>query len=117
LGTKGEWAAWDYLLGQGYEMIEKNYRCPLGEIDVVARKGDRLCFVEIKTRRSHRFGRPEEAVDFRKQKKLIRLAEWYLKKRTGPPSMISFDVLAVTWRKGDKPEFRLIENAFTADVS
>ena len=115
LGVRGEMMAWAYLARSGYKIIEKNYRCPLGEIDCIAAKQGRTAFIEIKTRSDHRFGRPEESVHPRKQKKLVQLAQWYLKGRQNLETKVSFDVLAITWGKGTEPEFRLIENAFGAD--
>lgn len=105
---------WKYLLDRGYKILEKNYRCPLGEIDVVAEKDKRLVFLEIKTRTSGRFGLPQEAVTALKQRKLLRLAEWYLKDKKKGDVRVSFEVLAVFWKNAGEPEFRLIENAFVA---
>ena len=62
LGDRGEMIGWAYLQKRGYKIIEKNYRCAIGEIDVITQKGKKLCFVEIKTRTHIRFGRPEESV-------------------------------------------------------
>ena len=107
--------AWNYLVKQGYRILEKNYRCRIGEIDVVAQKNKRLAFIEIKTRRHTGFGRPEEAVHAAKQKKLIQLAQWYLKDKKKGDVPVSFDVLAITWNSTQDPEMRLIENAFSAD--
>ena len=105
-------AAWAYLTQNGFNLLEKNYRCPLGEIDVVAEKDGRLRFVEIKTRTGHRFGLPQEAVHPFKQRKLAQLAAWYLKARGKSGMPVSFDVLAVTWKGSEEPLFNLIENAF-----
>jgi len=107
-------AAWGFLSRRGYRILERNYRCPLGEIDVVALKNGRLVFVEVKTRSTERFGRPEEAVGFYKRRRLRRVAAWYLKERQSGLSY-SFEVLAVLWPKDSEPQFRLIENAISAD--
>jgi putative endonuclease len=115
LGERGEMVAWAYLVNEGYRLLEKNYRCPLGEIDVVAARGGRLAFVEIKTRRHHGLGLPEEAVDAAKQKKLVRLAQYYLKEKNREDARVSFDVLSVTWRDGEEPEFRLLMDAFMVE--
>ena len=115
LGDRGEMVGWAYLLRKGYKILEKNYRCPLGEIDVIAKRNKRTVFIEIKTRSDHHFGRPEESVHEWKQKKLLQLAQWYLKDKKKTDQPVSFDVLAITWRGKDDPEIRLIENAFTAD--
>ncbi len=114
LGQRGETLGWKYLLDQGYRILEKNFRCPLGEIDVVAQKDKRLVFIEIKTRSSNRFGSPQEAVTPAKQAKLVRLAEWYLRQTADKEARVSFEVLAVTWDGKTPPEFKLIHNAFEA---
>ena len=116
LGDRGEMIAWDYLIRRGYRILEKNYRCKIGEIDVVAEKNKRLVFVEIKTRRHAGFGRPEEAVDAAKQRKLTRLAQWYLKEKKKKEVSVFFDVLAITWNSLQEPQMRLIENAFSVDA-
>jgi putative endonuclease len=114
LGRRGEAWALGHLEALGFRILETNYRCPLGEIDVVAERGGALVFVEVKTRQSHRYGRPEEAVGFAKQRRLTRLAQWYRKERGRADASASFAVLAVTWSAGGRPEARLIENAFQA---
>lgn len=101
-----------YLVRNGYKILEKNYRCLLGEIDIVAEKGERIIFVEIKTRNSEMFGRPEEAVHSAKQRKLIQLAKWYLKDKKLWDRSAGFAVLAVSWKAKSDPEIRLIEDAF-----
>ncbi|OGW77909.1 MAG: hypothetical protein A2Z83_02355 [Omnitrophica bacterium GWA2_52_8] len=111
-GERGEMAGWGYLVRHGFQIIEKNYRCALGELDVVARKGKRLYFIEIKTRTHHRQGRPEEAVHSKKQTKLAHLAQWYLKEKKIGDAQAGFAVLGITWPEGREPEIRFIENAF-----
>ncbi len=110
-GKKGENIAADYLKKNGYRILETNFRCPLGEIDIIARDKEDLIFLEVKTRRSADLGYPEEAVDSRKQKKISRLAEYYLQtnKLTNTPAR--FDVVAITM-SGSSTEVRLIKNAF-----
>ncbi len=105
-------AAWKYLSDRGYKIIEKNYRAPSGEIDVVAEKAGRLIFLEIKTRSNKRLGLPQEAVDSHKQKKLAQLAAYYMKKAKKEDAKVSFEVLAVLWNEKGHHEFNLIENAF-----
>src|SRR5688572_28255294 len=79
LGDRGEMIAAGYLSRNGYKILEKNYRCKLGELDIICQKDGRIFFLEVKTRTTNQFGRPEESVGFLKQKKLIDLAKWYLK--------------------------------------
>lgn len=112
LGDRGEMAGAAYLVRAGYRVLETNYRCALGEIDVVAERSGRLAFIEIKTRKNHDFGAPEEAVHEAKQHKLIQLAQCYLKDRKCKERTVSFDVLALTWDLPGEPRFRLIPDAF-----
>ena len=116
LGPRGEALAWDFLRKQGYSILEKNYRTRSGEVDVIARKKEWIVFIEIKTRRDHQFGRPEESVDWRKRRKLTLVAQAYLqtKKLENRPSR--FDVLSITWNGTDQPHFDLLEDAFTLEA-
>lgn len=111
LGDRGEVLGWAYLLREGYRLLEKNFRCSMGEIDVVAERDGRLVFVEIKTRKHHHFGLPEEAVHAEKQRRLLRMAEYYLKVSGREETPVSLDVLAVTWHEDRDPDFRLIRDA------
>jgi len=112
LGERGETAACAFLKERGYELLEKNYKCKIGEIDVIARRRGRLAFVEVKTRTSAQFGTPQEAVDLRKQEKIFKVAQWYLKEKKLVKIPVAFDVVAVLWREGPAPEIRLIADAF-----
>jgi putative endonuclease len=78
IGRQGEDLACVYLAGQGYEIVERNWRCPRGEIDVVAREDGCWAFVEVKTRRGHRAMYPEDALTATKLSRLVELAETYL---------------------------------------
>lgn len=110
-GKLGERLGEDYLKKHGYQIIDRNVRSPFGEIDLIARQGDALVFIEIKTRRDDTFGLPEEAVDHHKMNQIIRLAGWYLAQypKSNPP--VRFDVLAVQM-EGNHPLMHLIQNAF-----
>ena len=110
LGRWGEDLAFDFLKIRGMKILERNYRCPTGEIDIIARSGRQIVFVEVKTRQSEMFGTPQEAVNQRKQRQIIRVAQWYLEKN--PLNLQPrFDVLAI--RTGDgKPILEHIPNAF-----
>jgi putative endonuclease len=112
LGERGERAACGFLKEHGYEILEKNYTCKLGEIDVIARRRGRLAFVEIKTRTGTQFGTPQEAVDLSKQEKIFRIAQWYLKEKKIMKIPVAFDVVAVLWKEGQAPEMRLFADAF-----
>lgn len=112
LGDRGEMAACDFLRAQGYQILEKNYKCKLGEVDLVARRSGRLAFIEVKTRTSDHFGMPQEAVDLTKQEKIFKIAQWYLKEKKIEKAPIAFDVVAVLWKEGEAPDLRLIADAF-----
>lgn len=102
------------LRAKGYRIEARNWRCALGEIDIVCWDGDTLVFVEVKARRTRAAGSPEEAVDRRKQARLVRLAQAFLGKRGGEAPPCRFDVVAV---EGDGlvPRVRHLKCAFRAD--
>lgn len=110
-GKEGEQIAAAYLKKKGYRICETNFRCPLGEIDIVAWEKDELVFIEVKTRKSNQLGYPEEAVGAGKQKKLSHLALWYLKKNKLADADVRFDVIAITLLP-EENEIKLIKNAF-----
>jgi len=110
-GKEGEKIAAAFLKKNGYRIIEINFRCPIGEIDIVAKEKDDLVFVEVKTRKSMELGYPEQAVGIRKQKKMSQLALWYLQKRKIADTNARFDVVAVTLIP-ENNEVKLIKNAF-----
>ncbi len=100
-------AAW--LKSRGYVILEQNYRTPRGEIDIIARDGDTICFVEVKGRTQFAFGAPAEAVTRRKQAKIIRTAGHYLARNfSGPEPACRFDVVSLDPRG----EMELIADAF-----
>ncbi len=110
LGKDYEILAGKLLNHHGYEVIERNYRCKLGEVDIVARKDGYLVFVEVKYRASDKLGDPAEAVNYRKQKQIIKVAGFYMLSHHLPmDSRIRFDVVAI---RGE--EYKIIENAFFA---
>lgn len=110
-GKEGEDVAANYLIQKGYEIIERNYRHQRSEIDLIVRHQSFLVFVEVKTRSTHAFGHPEEAVDYRKVAKILEGAEHYIFDRDwrGP---VRYDIVAITWKDGDEPEVMHIEDAF-----
>lgn len=118
LGDRGEAIAANYLLEKGYRILDSKARAPFGEIDLVAEVNQILVFVEVKTRSSNQFGSPEEAVDLRKQKQIIRLAEWYLKEKGKfSKKKVRFDVVSILYDGIQKPEIKHIPNAFDATES
>lgn len=111
VGIEGEAVARRFLEDLGFRIVEKNFRCPLGEIDLIAEEGDVLVFVEVKTRRSARFGTPAEAVHARKQRQILRVAEAYMRERRlrGPCRV---DVVGVEFPgQGTEARVELIRNA------
>ena len=111
LGRFGEELAKERLKKLGYRILETNYRCSLGEIDVVAKDGDVLVFVEIKTRKDRSLGEAKEAVHKRKQGQLSRVALAYLKSNHLLGSKARFDVVAIGVSRG-KEEIEIVKNAF-----
>jgi putative transposase len=111
LGEHGEDLAAAALKQQGYKILERNYVTPMGEIDLIARQGKTLVIVEVKTRKSSRFGSPQESVSLTKQNRLRRLAHYYLKDKRLTGAMVRFDVVAVTLA-GERPQVEIIANAF-----
>ena len=99
LGAAGERLAATHLEKQGFEIVDRNYRCRAGEIDLVAARGDLIVFCEVKTRRSDRWGEPSEAVDYRKQARLRRLAGAWLTEKGGRGE-VRFDVISVLVENG-----------------
>ena len=112
-GRLGEEAAAAFLAARGLNILARNVRCPLGELDIVALDGKTTVFVEVKSRCSVRFGDPREAVTAGKRKRLTRLAQWYLKGHRMENLSARFDVVAILW-KGESPEIKWIPNAFDA---
>ena len=111
LGDRGEDMAAAHLKKQGYKILERNYRTPIGEIDLVARHQGALVFIEVKTRRSRRFGSPQEAVHPAKQERLRNLAEYYLQQQGLGEVTVRFDVVGILWQE-EKPQIEVIEGAF-----
>lgn len=113
-GDQGERAAARYLKKQGMRILARQYRSRMGEIDLIARDGETIVFVEVKSRRSHAAGRPEEAVTMTKQRQLTRLALEYLKRRGWLGTRRArFDVVSVTWPTDQsRPEIVHFRNAF-----
>jgi len=113
LGDRGEQTAAKFLKKRGYKIIAKQFKNQFGEIDIICRHDGVIVFVEVKTRRSSKSGRPEEAVDTHKQRQITRTALAYLKKNRLLESPARFDVVSIVWAdKGDEPEITLFQNAF-----
>lgn len=111
LGKWGEDLALSKVRKLGYECVVRNYRCPLGEMDLIARDGETLVFVEIKTRRGRSLEYAKEAVTLRKQRQLSRVALTYMKANGFSEVRARFDVVVITLQNGD-PEVEVVPNAF-----
>jgi putative endonuclease len=111
-GRTGENLAREFLGNNGYDILEMNYRCPEGEIDIVARQRDTLVFVEVRTKTSRLFGRPEESITPAKAARLKTLAARYGQEHHGLPEAWRIDVVAIEMNKnGHASRIEIIENA------
>jgi putative endonuclease len=111
LGKKGEEVALRFLKKNGYRIIEKNYVCKLGEMDIIAKEKDTLAFIEVKTRTTTEFGPPQLAVNFSKQRQLSKVALNYLKEKHLEEVKARFDVVAILLEQ-EKEKIELIKDAF-----
>jgi putative endonuclease len=115
LGSRGEDLAVRYLKKRGFKVIERNYHCQWGEIDLIAREKNTLVFVEIKARSSSEYGLPQDAVDRFKQKKLIEVARAYMAERHLTEDIPArFDVVAIHLTPAG-PHIELIRDAFQGE--
>jgi putative endonuclease len=113
LGTRGEKLACQFLKRSGYKILYRNFRGRTGgEIDIVCRDGDTLVFVEVKTRTREDFGRPFEAIDRDKRKRISRGGLAWLRLLNDPDILFRFDVVEVIIAKEAPPRLELIRNAF-----
>jgi putative endonuclease len=111
LGSYGEELALKKIKKLGYKKIIRNYRCPLGEVDLVARDGDCLVFIEIKTRKGKSIAYAKEAVDARKRRQLSKVALSYMKSNQCNDVKARFDVVAITIDQG-QTNIEVIQDAF-----
>lgn len=112
LGRQGEeWAA-DYLIRDGYAVIERNWRCRDGEVDLIVARGDEVVFVEVKTRSGLRFGHPFEAITVAKLARLRRLAGAWCEQSEVRPARIRIDVIAVIAPAGVVPVIEHLTGVF-----
>ncbi len=115
-GILGEKIASQFLRKRGYRIKEANYRCPEGEVDLVAEHKDCLVFVEVRTKRSLAFGTPEESITASKKERLKKVAAYYQQTHDALPQQCRIDVVAIELdRKGRPSRVELIENAISDD--
>jgi len=112
MGNVGESIAETYLKGQGFSIVERNFRCVCGEVDIVAREGRSIVFVEVKCRKNKNYGPPQLAVTPFKQRQISKAALVWLSKRRLYEAEARFDVVAIVLHKNDLPEIEHIRNAF-----
>ncbi len=113
LGTWGEEVAAEYLIEHGVEIMDKNVRTQNGEIDIIGKKDGVLVFFEVKTRRSKKFGNPEDAVNTRKQEHIIRSAIEYIQSNLDLDIEWRVDVIAINVDQQNKKNIRWFENAIS----
>ena len=106
LGKRGENRAVSYLKRNGYSILERGYKNPFGEVDIIASKGDVIAFIEVKTRLNENYGSPSEAVDKRRRNKYIQASKYYFLDRQIDVT-VRFDIIEIL-----RDELNHIENAF-----
>lgn len=112
-GAEAEALAAAWLTRQGYEISARNVRTPVGEIDLVAREGRTVCFIEVRARRSDRFGAPEESITRLKQHHMLRAAQWYLQKHRWREDVpVRLDLVTVRWDARGEPILNHLKNIF-----
>ena len=115
IGANGESRAIAFLKGRRFKIVERNYRTKVGEIDIIAERDGLVTFVEVKTRRSKSYGSPEEAIDKKKRKRIIKAAKYYLVSHNLYDEVdVRFDVLSLT-KKNGVFQIEYFEDAFRDD--
>lgn len=114
LGKEGEAAARTTLRAHGYVILAERYRVAHGEVDIVARHDETIVFIEVKTRRADDYGGGAAAVTWRKQRKIVRVAEAFLAQARLAHLPCRFDVVSVEWPPGGGPRAEIIRGAFDA---
>jgi len=109
-GIEGEERAVKILKAEGYRILERNYRNPFGEIDIIAEEGGYIVFVEVKKRISPRFGEPLHSIDEIKKRHMIRSAQFYLKENKGFNKRARFDVVGIS-----SGGVKIVKNAFAVE--
>ncbi len=111
-GLRGEQLACDFLNKKGYKLVERNFRCPSGEVDIIAQQGNTLVFVEVRTKKGHNFGSPEESITPTKMEHLRNTAAYYRQNHDSFPESWRIDVIAIEMNsRGQVERIEQIENA------
>jgi len=111
-GQQGEDLAVKFLQKNGFRILARNYRSRYGEVDIIARDKDTVCFIEVKTRSSNDFGYPYEAVSAAKQRKIQRIAEVYLSEQRAEEAKVRFDVVSILMPYGELGTVEILRDAF-----
>ncbi|MGI6586733.1 MAG: YraN family protein [Gracilibacteraceae bacterium] len=111
-GAFGECLAAEYLSENGYKVLERNFCCRFGEIDIIAAHEETIVFIEVKTRSSEKFGMPSEAVSLTKQNRMVKTALYYMQKNKLLDYMCRFDVLEIIVDEDNIKRINLIKDAF-----
>jgi putative endonuclease len=112
-GMESETAAVKYLKKKGYKIIERNFKTKYGEIDIIAKDGETIVFIEVKARKNQNFGSPKESITYTKIKKISKSALFYLKSSKQMNKKARFDVAIIkSFDDSQKPDIELIKNAF-----
>lgn len=112
LGARGEEIAVAFLKGQRFTIVERNFRCKAGEVDIIARDGKTFVFVEVKARRTEAYGPPQLALTPFKQRQISKAALTWLAKKKLQDASARFDVVAIVLRAHEVPQIEHIRNAF-----
>ena len=116
VGRRGEETARAFLTRRGVRIVVENFVCAAGEIDLIGKDGESLVFIEVKTRTSDTFGPPHLAVHRRKQRQIVRAAQWYLAEQRVKDVACRFDVLAITFPEaGEAARVEWVRDAFPAE--
>ncbi|MCL2332893.1 MAG: YraN family protein [Actinomycetia bacterium] len=115
LGRQGEEAAAVFLQNLGQRIIARNWRCRLGEVDLITRDGDTIVFCEVKTRKSLGAGQPFESITARKQQRYSRLAEFWLSRHQEEDCAVRFDAVSILVKTEHEAELTLIKGAFLSE--
>ena len=114
-GHEAETLATDYLMKQGYHILERNFRSKLGEIDIIAKDDEAYCFVEVRMRKSREHGHPSETITLFKRQRLIRTAQIYLSQKNLEDIEARFDIVALVPQRSGHYKIEVIKNAFELD--
>ncbi|SMB93923.1 putative endonuclease [Desulfonispora thiosulfatigenes DSM 11270] len=112
LGMKGELIAIQELEKRGYKILARNFSCKIGEIDIIAKENETLVFIEVRSRNKDDFGLPQETINYKKQSKVRKVAEYFLVKNNLQNVECRFDAVGIVWNTEKKIKVMLNKDAF-----